>query len=108
MSEKNWTVEEDGGDLLICGPGELEIVLRDFDPARSMSGGLPEEMTGELRTSSVNYFIEDGVEIELVTVASPDGDGVTKLHVGNYVSWELPAAFGRRLKALLQGLAVQS
>ena len=43
-----WKVTRDDADVLIAGPGGLEITLQDFDPGRVERDELPPEVLGSL------------------------------------------------------------
>jgi hypothetical protein len=101
-----WTITEELDDLLICGPGNLEIVLKDFSPMQTLpSNPLPQEMLGSLRQREWSYLLEPNVELQLISTrdsTNPETPELHMLHIGSRVSWTVPAEFAERLHALLR------
>jgi hypothetical protein len=101
MMDEQWTLQHDGVDLVIYGPGKLEIVLSDFDPQRtSRSETLPESLLGALLQRACRYPLEAGYELELISTSNPstpDTPELHRLHVGTKMTWELPEEFAEQL-----------
>jgi hypothetical protein len=101
---KGWTLDDDGVDVLLCGPGGLEIALSAFDVTRlSHVEGLSPALIGSLRQLSWAYPLGEG-ESELHYIATwdteaPDAEATHRLHVGTLVLWQLPETVGDRLQA---------
>lgn len=100
-----WDVYYDLDDLIVTGPGGLEIVIRDFRHQRPVHDApLSEEILGDLIQRSWSVEISEGVVLQLVTTRRPEGGELHLLHVGSMVSWELPGEFAERLHLLAIGL----
>lgn len=107
---KGWHLTDDGVDVIIEGPGNLEIVLRDFD-ARQLAHkeGLEAEVIGTMRQLSWFYPLGRGMPgdieqswVELMSTwepSMPDHPTQHTLHVGNHLLWQLPESTGEKLQA---------
>jgi hypothetical protein len=98
-----WMLEYLNTDLVITGPGQLQIVLQEFDPDRLRSDHiLPPEVLGDLQQGGWSYELEPGVTLQLISTRSRHhpGSALHVLHVGRQVSWTLPAEFGAQLGRL--------
>lgn len=100
----------DEEELLISGPGKLEILIDnlDFSLATTDTPNYGEE----LQQISVTYPVEtedtyskDSYSIQVITT----GDGINnsaRLHIGTKVSWDIPFSFARQLQSALLGQSV--
>jgi hypothetical protein len=99
---EGWTLDDDGVDVLISGPGGLEITLPAFDVTRLVhEGALSPVVIGSLRQLGWTYPLG---EIDLQYLATwdteaPHHPAEHRLHVGNAVLWQLPETVGTRLQA---------
>jgi hypothetical protein len=97
---KDWTTYEELGDLIIVGPGDLEIVLHDFSPARVEV----EEptLTGSLAQRTWRYKLEKGIFLELISTMERNDtrSAMHCLHIGSFVRWEVPEEFAKKLHSL--------
>ncbi len=111
-----WTVEKDLDDLVICNSeSELEISLRNFNPALSIPHSLPSELLEELVQLGVKYPLKEydsksnSIAIYLeVIITGNNQRRSAHLHLGNNVSWRIPVDFAEQLQAiflLLGGLS---
>jgi hypothetical protein len=101
---EGWTLADDGMDVVLCGPGGLEITLPNFDLTRlSHEEGLSPELIGSLRQLMWAYPLGEG-EGDLHYIVTwdpkaPDAEAQHRLHVGTAVLWQLPETVGTRLQA---------
>jgi hypothetical protein len=113
---EDWTLVDDGCDVVLLGPGRLEIVLTGFDPRQlTHEEGLGPACLGTLRQISWRYplgsacpWVEPRAssgapsrdELQLITTwdtAQADGFRHHRLHVGPAISWTLPDGVGTAL-----------
>jgi hypothetical protein len=101
MQWDGWALINDGTTLLLTGPGQLEIALRQFDARRAMlPESLPREMLGALRQRGVEYPLDETTTLELILTdcpSQPQQAALYSLHIGNAVSWRLPAGIAEAL-----------
>src|SRR5262249_36576060 len=99
-----WWLQDDGIDVLLTGPGNVEIVVPDFDARRLLhEEGLGPDLLGTLRQLSWTYPLE-GSELQVVSTwdtTRPAHPPRHLLHVGPAVAWVLPDAVGQRLQGWL-------
>jgi hypothetical protein len=103
----DWTYSIDGDNLVLCGPGKLEIVCEDFFSAGPFPlNSLPPEALGTLRQRGWAFALQEGVGLELISTrdtAKPRRAERHSLHIGRQVSWPLPPRFAEQLYVLAQG-----
>jgi hypothetical protein len=95
---KGWSLSYDGGNLLIQGPGGLEIVVRQFDQTKIQhEEPLSPEVVGDSPQLDWLYALEDGITLHLVSRSSSDGEPLHRLLLraegeagGWQVGWHLP------------------
>jgi hypothetical protein len=83
-----WSITHDNTDVLITGPGGLEITLRDFDPALGERDELPPETLGSLLQRQWRFPLEDGVWLDGLSTgdtAALDRPELHRLYVGTCV-----------------------
>ena len=100
----------DEKELLICGPGKLEILIDPLDVSLTIKA--TPDYGNELTQISVSYPVEvedtyskDSYTLEVITT----GNGIlntAKLHIGIKVSWVIPFDFARQLQSVLLGKSV--
>lgn len=107
---RDWWLEDDGQDVLITGPGNLEIALRHFTATKLLhQEGLGPDVIGTLRQLSWRYPVQTQAEgdfeevwLELITTWDSDqADSPQQhvLHAGNHhITWHLPDDVGQRLQ----------
>ena len=99
---EGWAIDDNGVDVLLRGPGGLEITLPAFDVTRLIhEEGLSPVTIGSLRQLGWTYPLGE-VDLQyLVTwdTEAPDHTAEHRLHVGNAVLWQLPETVGTRLQA---------
>jgi hypothetical protein len=99
---EGWAIDDDGVDVLLTGPGGLEIAFPAFDVARLIhEEGLSPVTIGSLRQLGWTYPLGD-VDLQYLATwdtEAPDHPAEHRLHVGNAVSWQLPETVGTRLQA---------
>lgn len=105
----SWRIDHHGGDLMIYGPGQLEIILQNFDAARVQEGyELPARRVGALVERHWRYPLEEGVWLEGMSIqntADMLGRPPTYLlHIGNAVSWHLPKNVAEALHELMDDI----
>jgi len=106
MQFMSWSIDHHGGDLIIYGPGQLEIILHHFDAAKAQEGWeLPARWVGTLVERHWRYPLEEGVWLEGISIhntADMLGRPPTHLlHIGNAVSWHLPKDVAEELHELM-------
>jgi hypothetical protein len=103
----DWTYLIDADNLVICGPGKLEVVCEDFFALPpSLLVPLPSEVLGTLRQRGWIFALQEGVRLELVStrdLAHPKRAERHRLHIGSQVSWPLPPRFAEQLYVLAKG-----
>jgi hypothetical protein len=105
---EGWSLRQEGEDLLIWGPGGLEIVLRHFDQTQIQHNQpISPEAVGDPPQLDWLYTLEEGITLHLVSTKSPDGEPLHRLHLGAegangcwQVSWHLPDSFAVMLYQL--------
>lgn len=96
-----WRVEQGETEIVIYGPGGLEIMLREFDPIRVQRLLLSAALAGGLIQRSWAYPLYEGVTLELVSVLHPKGDESHRLRLGDRVRWmDIPNKFAEALHSL--------
>lgn len=101
-----WSITHDDTDVLIASPGELAIILRDFDPALVERDELPPEALGSLLQRQWRYPLEDGVWLEGLSTgdtAALDRPELHRLHIGSCVQCTIPEELAEVLHALMAG-----
>jgi len=97
-----WALDDDGVDVLLTGPGGLEITLSGFDVGRlHHDEGLGPTLAGTLRQLCWSYPLGDIEFTYIVTwdMSAPDQAAEHRLYVGNAMLWQLSDAVGTRLQA---------
>jgi hypothetical protein len=102
-----WSIERPDESLcLICNSDGVEIVIKDFDSGKALSGTL--DLDSDLEVKSVKYPLElpseyssDCVWLEVTTVTDWESFSAT-LHIGSQVSMPIPFELGASLQSLLQ------
>lgn len=101
-----WELSEpDEDELLICGSGGLEIIIKDFNPELAQLNSL--DTGSDLEVKSVNYPLEQPTDYSgqsIVLEVSTVTNGLqhtAKLHIGSQVSWEIPYEFALQLQQRL-------
>lgn len=114
MNDEKWKIDYDDRSLLIYGPGDLEIEIRDFDSKKSISQGFDEEISGDLQIFGVMYPLYpseiegETVYLEAVRVKSrKKGTAYGILHIGSRVCWRFSAQFVEELQDALLGVTSQ-
>lgn len=102
----SWRIDHHGGNLMIYGPGQLEIILHDFDATRASEGWeLPARLVGALVERHWRYPLAEGMWMEGISIqntADMLGRPTTHLlHIGHAVSWHLPQAIAEELHTLM-------
>ena len=105
---EGWSLRQEGEDLLIWGPGGLEIVLRHFDQTQIQHNQpISPEAVGDPPQLDWLYTLEEGITLHLVSTKSPDEEPLHRLHLGAegangcwQVSWHLPDSFAVMLYQL--------
>jgi hypothetical protein len=93
-----WSLSYEGGDLMIQGPGGLEIVVCHFDQTKIQHNEpLSPEVVGDPPQLDWLYTLEGGITLHLVSSSSPEGEALHRLRVsaegvtgGWQVGWHLP------------------
>lgn len=98
-----WKIVADDTYVCISGPGELEIVLRDFDPSLAARDELPPQALERLRQQQWRYPLDDGVWLMGVSTGDATRPALHHLHLGTWVSWTIPEAMAEVLHALMAG-----
>ena len=102
---QGWSLEDDGVDVCIMGPGRLEIVLRDFDPKKLVhEEGLPSSILGTLRQISWRYPLESVTALQLISPWDSSAADAPHQHSrdrANAVTWALSGSVGERLQGWL-------
>lgn len=102
-----WQCRMDDTDLVITGPGSLELILHDFDRSRvEHHEDLGAEVLGTLIQRSWRYPIEPGIWLELISTEDTgnlDSPALHMLHAGTAISWHLPDAFAEDLHGMMKG-----
>lgn len=95
-------------DLLIKGPGELEILIDNLNFSLSIK---TTHFYEELEQVSVGYPIEiesnyskDNYNIQVITTNGINNSAI--LQIGSKVSWNIPFDFARQLQSALLGKSV--
>ena len=101
-----WRIDHHGGNLVIYGPGQLEIILHNFDTDKAQEGvNLPAKLLGTLIERHWRYPLEEGIWLEGISIrdaADMLGRPPTYLlHIGNAVSWHLPKDAAEELHRLM-------
>jgi hypothetical protein len=99
----------DEGELLISGPGKLEILIDlDFTLANKTTpnyGSELSQLSVEYPVELKDNYSEDSYTLQVITT----GDGITntaRLYIGTKVSWAIPFNFARELQSALMGKSV--
>lgn len=110
-----WELRHYGPELLILGPGRLEIMIDPFESQRVRwdFDPLAPALVGDLRQLGWELVLPDGVTLQGIMTWRPDFPGdVTQadyqVSVGNYILWTLPASFGAALWQTLRGKAPEN
>lgn len=104
MSE--WHIIKGANDILICGPGNLIISLREFD--RKKVEVIDKDVMGKTTlVSRVRYPLDNKISLEL-TILSSGSHTQIKLHVGDRIQWTIPEDFANALKSILTEAPVYS
>jgi len=105
-----WFLHDDFEDVLITGPGNLEIVMFSFDVHKLVhTEGLGPEAIGTLRqlswryplTSSANDPDSEWQMISTWDSAAPEVPAQYRMLIGAAVTWQLPEEVGQRLEGWL-------
>lgn len=107
---EDWGIDDDGVDVVLYGPGQLEIVMRRFDVGRlTHEQERDPEILGTLRQIGWTYQLEapedgDAGPLELSLVLTWDSAQLERpmhgiLYVGEHVSWQMPAPTAQALSA---------
>lgn len=97
-----WDVIDNSRDLLITGPGGLEIVIPKFYPSKTVVDKLDERLFREWKQVTVKYPLENPVFLE-ITITTQDKDSIALLSIGEYVTWYVDLEFGDKLQSVLLG-----
>lgn len=100
---EGWDITDDGVDVVLSGPGQLEIVMPRFAVDRLIhEQGLGPEVIGRLRQMGWTYPLDapeddDACAVELSLILTwdstqPDCPVQGMLYVGTHVTWQVPAA----------------
>jgi hypothetical protein len=108
---EGWAVHDDGVDVLITGPGQLEISLLHFDVAQlSYDEPTEPELLGTLKQLIWRYPLiqppTPDSELQLIiTIDAGDDEPVPlhMLHIGTRISWALPPTAGWSLSGYFSG-----
>lgn len=90
-----WKIVKEDLDLVITGPGELELVLKNFDPKKiTIAKGLPEELLGGLDQKNISYILdiknEHGQPVTFDIISTRDGErALNKIDIGDICNWEI-------------------
>lgn len=104
MSE--WHIIKGANDILICGPGNLIISLREFD--RKKVEMIDKDVMGKATlVSRVRYPLDNKISLELTLLSSGSHTQI-KLHVGDRIQWTIPEDFANALKNILTAAPVYS
>lgn len=98
-----WKIVADDTHVCISGPGELEIVLQDFDPGLAARDELPPEALGRLLQRQWRYPLAEGVWLKGVSTSDAARSELHHLHLGTWVLWTIPARLAEVLHALMAG-----
>ena len=108
--QDNWEIIQNKNNLLITGPGELEIILPDFDWQKSILIRNDEWFLKGWSEVTVKYSLDNLVALEVTitsikkdTFSSSSQPEIALLSVGEWVSWYLDIEFADRLQNLLLG-----
>ena len=101
-----WRIDHHVGNLVIYGPGQLEIILHDFDAVKASEGWeLPDRLVGTLVERHWRYPLEGGVWLEGISIqntADMLGRPPTHfLYIGRAVRWHLPRDTAEELHRLM-------
>ena len=97
-----WKIVADDTHVCISGPGELEIVLQDFDPALAACE-LPPQGPGNLLQRQWRYPLDDGVWLTGISTGDVVRPELHHLHLGTWVSWTIPEPLAKVLHTLMAG-----
>ena len=102
-----WQLQFEGNHATIYGPGDLEIVLRDFRSVHARRGAvLPPTVRGLSVQRHWRYPLEEGLWLEGLSISKPEDllerPELHMLHVGHSVYWRIPEAFAEQLHALME------
>lgn len=116
--DAEWFLEDDGIDVLMRGPGQLELLLKHFAPTHlEHTEGLPQGDSRETLRQIAWYCPldpdgpPDAWSLEFIITwdarpPTPDADGILleherlyRLHVGPQITWRLSPEAGERLQA---------
>lgn len=98
-----WKIVADDTHVCISGPGELEIVLRNFNPGLTAWDELPSEALGSLLQRQWRYPLHNGVWLQGVSTGDAARPKLHHLHLGTWVSWTIPEPLADVLHALMAG-----
>lgn len=90
----DWQVDRKGTDIVIKGPGGLEVVLRNFDPARVQRDPL---LWGRRWSYPLD---EEGTLLEVTSVVDPERGHEHRLHFGGGASWRIPMEMAAAIHVL--------
>jgi hypothetical protein len=101
-----WHIDQRDGHVVIYGPGQLEIILHDFDATRAQRGDTPPpKLADTLLERHWRYPLETGLWLEGMSIRNPsdllDRPALHVLHIGKAVSWHLPKATAEALHVLM-------
>jgi hypothetical protein len=98
---EGWWLKDDGRDVLLSGPGGLEISMPSFAVRRLSHEELPAHATSMLREITYRYLLDPepcpDSELSLSSTYDPATQSVTPLHVlrlGTHTLWNLPDTVG--------------
>ena len=102
-----WQLQFEGNHATIYGPGDLEIVLRDFRSVQARRGSvLPPTVRGLSVQRHWRYPLEEDLWLEGLSISKPEDllerPELHMLHVGHSVYWRIPAEFAEELHALME------
>ena len=102
----SWHIERGKDYVVLYGPSQLEIILRDFDPAKAERGAtLPPQRAGRLVERHWRYPLEAGIWLEGLSLRDPEDmlgrPPMHVVHIGHMVSWHVPAAIAEALHDLM-------
>jgi hypothetical protein len=104
-SAEGWELRQEDVDVILRGPGRLEIVFAHFDAAKvERPEGLPPELIGRTRQQGWAYRLDEATTLELISIWEVEAEASRQhlLHANTRIVWELPDAIAQALHALGQ------